>query len=171
MSLVTLAQVRVLVKAANVLTDTQLQFILDDLEAEVTRLVGAHYTDGATTVSMTVAGGGRNLYLVRPLASVTSITDEDSNTYTSATYRLWSEQGRIEAQPSGVTWLAGLYTVVGVPVDDNAKRREVIINLVRLELERTAMQSENIAGEYSYTAPDWELQRRRLLKRLQYVRC
>jgi hypothetical protein len=30
------------------------------------------------------------------------------------------------------------------------------------------MAGENVAGEYSYTAPDWEKQRRRLYKRLEF---
>jgi len=40
---------------------------------------------------------------------------------------------------------------------------------VRLVIERTAMKSESIANEYSYTAPDnWEAEFRKAMKRLVF---
>jgi hypothetical protein len=48
-------------------------------------------------------------------------------------------------------------------------RAQVIIDLVRIVIERTAMKSESIAGEYSYTAPDnWEAEFRKAMKRLVF---
>jgi hypothetical protein len=55
------------------------------------------------------------------------------------------------------------------PLDDRLKRAQVIIDLARLVIERTAMKSENIAGEYSYTAPDdWEREFRRAMRKLTF---
>ena len=55
------------------------------------------------------------------------------------------------------------------PADDRLKRAEVIISLVRLVIERTAMKSENIAGEYSFTAPDdWDKEFRKAMKKLMF---
>ena len=43
------------------------------------------------------------------------------------------------------------------------------IDLVRIVIERTAMKSENIANEYSYTAPDnWDAEFRKAMKRLVF---
>jgi hypothetical protein len=55
------------------------------------------------------------------------------------------------------------------PADDRSKRKGVIIDLVRLELNRTAMEQESIGGEYSYVAPNWDKQRREIMKRITFT--
>lgn len=162
MTLVTLDEARALIKTS--LTDPQLQAIIARAEAEVVACVGAHYVNAATDVSETLSGGLRNLYLRRAIGSVTSIV-EDGVTLTSADYRVWGGQGRIERLAVGALW-GEVVTVSYTPADDNAARQGVIIELTRLAVERTALQSENVAGEYSYGAPDWERERARLLRRL-----
>lgn len=180
MSLLTVAELKAQVRTS--LSDSQLQSVIDREEAEVIRLYGAHYVGGSTTVSETLAGGMKNLYLRRRLTSVTSITEYQTSDATSGTlltavsdYRVWAAQGRIERMPStnvsgfGVGVWGAIVAIVYVPADDNDLRRAAIIDLCRLALERTAMKTENVAGEYSYTAPEWGEARAEILRRLGFT--
>ena len=166
MSLLTVAEARALVKTG--LSDPDLQSVINREEALMTQTFGAHYVDANTTVVETLYGGGASLFLRRRLASVASIV-EDTETLTATDYRLWGGQGRIERLPTGTKWLTVPIVVTYVPADDNLQRKAALIELVRLTLERTPMQSESIAGEYSFSAPDWERERVRLIRRLGFV--
>ncbi len=180
MSLLTIAELRAQVRTG--LSDSQLQSVIDREEAEVIRLYGAHYVSGATTVTETLEGGTKSLYLRRRLSSVSSVTEYSTSDSTDGTvltavtdYRVWAAQGRIERMPStavsgfGVGVWGAIVDVVYVPADDNDLRRAAIIDLCRLALERTALKSENVAGEYSYSAPDWGEARAELLQRLGFA--
>ena len=80
---------------------------------------------------------------------------------------MWHDQGRIERVY--YEWDEKV-TVAYVPRDDREKRKSVIIELVRIELERTTMRQESVAGEYSYTAPmNWEAERQKLMRRLMFI--
>jgi hypothetical protein len=163
-SLVTVAEVKTLISTSK--SDTEIQAVIDREEAEVIRLYGAHYV-AATSVSETLAGGGRHLLLRRAVASVTTVTEDDA-ALTSLSYRVWGSQGRLERLPLYSTW--GEVVVVSyVPTDDSARRRPVIIELVRLALEHSAMKSESVAGEYSYNAPEWLVERGNLLRSLGFI--
>jgi hypothetical protein len=164
MSLATVAEVRALVNTN--LDDSQLQAVIDREEEDVTRLYGAPYA-ALSYDTETLEGGGCNLMLHRPLSTVTSVT-EDSAALAATDYRVWGRQGRLERLPAGSTW-GVVVTVVYTPVDDNNKRKRTIIELVRLATERTAMKSESIAGEFSYTAPDWEVEHARVLRSIGFV--
>lgn len=60
--------------------------------------------------------------------------------------------------------------VIYVPTDQHLKREQATIDLVRVLLSQTALKSESVAGEYSYRAPaNWELERRRIMRRLSFV--
>lgn len=160
MSLLSTAELRDLVQTN--LSDTQLQRIIDREENALVRKLGAH-GDGVTAVTEQVVGRGAHLFLRRPAVSITSVTDMSliaSTDYTlsvdlGSIYRLSGEWGRA-------------VTVVYVPVDDRDERKAVLIELCRLAIERTAMKSESVAGEYSYQAPDWEALRARLYRQLMY---
>jgi hypothetical protein len=169
MSLLSIAECRDKVQTS--LSDAKLQVVIDNEEAEIVRRYGANY-DGTTTVTEVVSGGGCDIFLKRPVLSITSITEATSlgataTTLASTAYYLWASQGRITRLAEGTAWSRQV-TVVYVPADDSAKRKQVTVELVRLALEQTAMQAESVAGEYSYTAPDWEAKRVRLYKRLEF---
>jgi hypothetical protein len=58
---------------------------------------------------------------------------------------------------------------VYTPRDDRNLRESVIIDLVRLDLARSAYRSESVGGEMSYTAPpDWEAERFKIMSRLMF---
>lgn len=180
MSLVNIADLRALVNTS--LTDPQLQNIIDREEAVIVRAYGEHYVDADTPVEESIAGNRqRSVYLRRKFIAINDVYETlylGSTEYhlDPSLYHLWVREARLERLPSlaqanalgipGGLWGA-VVRVVYVPYDDNAERAEVIIELVRLAIERTAMRSENIAGEYSYSAPDWNVQRTQLLRRLR----
>jgi hypothetical protein len=166
MSLLTLTEARALVKTS--LSDPELQAVINREEDEIARLYGAPYVNATTTVSETLPGGGASLFVRRPLMSVKSVT-EDAATLAATDYRLWPGQGRLERLPKGAIW-GEVITLVYVPQDDNMRRKAVLIDLIRLAVERTALKSESIAGEYSYTAPEWDAERAKALRRLGFIR-
>jgi hypothetical protein len=165
MSLVTVAQVRALINSS--LTDAQIQEVIDRVEDEITARIGAPQDDGDTvTIVKVLSGEGENLFLPSEISSVVSIVEDDVSLDESE-YRVWSG-AVLERRPAGSHW-GERCTVTYKPVDDRKRRAGVIIDLVRVELNRTAMRSENVAGEYSYTAPDnWEAERKRIIRRIAF---
>lgn len=163
-SLVSPADVDALVKTS--LDDDDLQKVIDRVEAEIASKVCAVQDEGGTVeVILTLNGEGTLLFLPVEIASVTSIVEDDS-TLLSGDYRLWAG-GQIERLPEDAVW-GDRCVVTFKPEDDRSLRTQVIIELVRLDLERTAMLSENVAGEYSYNAPNWEAARNKQIKRLMF---
>lgn len=164
-SLVAPADVRVLVNTS--LTDASLQTVIDRIEAQITERIGAPQTDlMATTITKTFRGEGCYLFMPTEIYAVVSIL-EDGTALTSDQYQTWSG-GVIERLPADSFW-GDRMTVVYKPNDDRLMRAEAIIDLVRLVLERTAMKSESVAGEYSFTAPDnWDAEFRKAMKRLLF---
>lgn len=170
MTLLDVATLRAQVQTG--IDDTQLAALIAREEAEIVSRYGAHYIDGVTPISETVAGGMRSLYLKRRIGSISGISEAQTlggtaTALLASAYYLWPNEGRITRLPEGALW--GCSVVISyVPQDDRPLRTQVLIELLRLALEQTAMKSENIASEYAYQAPDWELTRKRLYKRLEF---
>lgn len=165
MSLVTVADVQALINTS--LSSSDLQDVIDRVEAQVTARIGAPQTDAyATTVTKTLRGEGMNLFMPTEVYEVSSIV-EDTVTLTSDEYRVWGG-GVIERLPMGSNW-GDRIVVTYKPADDREKRSQVIIDLVRLVLERTALKAESVGGEYSYTAPEnWNREFNRAMRRLTF---
>ena len=165
MSLVTPTDVKALINTS--LSDANLQTVIDRVEAQITARIGAPQTDAyATEVVKTMRGEGEYLFMPTEIYSVSSIV-EDTSTLTSDQYQTWAG-GVIERLPVDSHW-GDRCVVTYKPTDDRLVRAQVIIDLVRLVIERTAMKSESIAGEYSYTAPDnWDAEFRKAIKRLVF---
>lgn len=165
-SLLTIAECRALVKTA--LPDADLQGVIDRIEGQITKRIGAPQDDtGTVTVTETVRGRGEHLFLRVPFSAVVSIT-EDGNLVDAAEYQAWGPSGMIEHLPESTEWGA-VCVVVYKPVDMRDERKQATIDLVRLSVERTAMSSESIAGEYSFTAPDWDTAFRKVMRKLCFV--
>lgn len=165
MSLVTPMDVKALINTS--LSNANLQTVIDRVEAQITARIGAPQTDAyATEVVKTMRGEGEYLFMPTEIYSVSSIV-EDTSTLTSDQYQTWAG-GVIERLPDDSHW-GDRVVVTYKPVDDRLVRSQVIIDLVRIVIERTAMKSESIAGEYSYTAPDnWDAEFRKAMKRLVF---
>jgi hypothetical protein len=163
-SLVTTANVRALVKTA--LTDAQLQDVIDRVEEEIHFLIGNFQDDtGNVQNAESMYEVGDSLFVKQPISAVVSVVDEDGETVDSEDYRVYGYQGRVEA--INFNW-DGYYTVTYKPVDQRAKIKRITIELARLDINRTAMETESVGGEYGYKAPNWTLQRRLLLRQLTY---
>ena len=165
MSLVTPTDVKALINTS--MSDENLQTVIDRVEAQITARIGAPQTDAyATEVVKTMRGEGEYLFMPTEIYSVSSIV-EDTSTLTSDQYQTWAG-GVIERLPEDSHW-GDRVVVTYKPTDDRLVRAQVIIDLVRIVIERTAMKSESIAGEYSYTAPDnWDAEFRKAMKRLVF---
>lgn len=174
MSLATLENVRAIIQTG--LTDEELQAVIDRVEAEISEEIGDPYTDELTAISETVEGKSKNIYLKRPVLSVSSITEYSglSDTTGSALteneqFYVWPGEGRIERIGSDILW-GRMVEVDYVPQDQNKKRVKAIIDLVRIDLARSALSQESIGGEYSFTSPaNWEKERRMIMRRLMFV--
>lgn len=169
MSLLTVDELRAQVQTG--VDDVELQTIIDREEGEIIARYGAH-ADGSSAIVETVDGGSGSLYLKRRVLSITSISEASAlggaaSTLSSTQYHVWPGQGRITRLAEGIRWGRSV-VVTYVPADDRPLRTAVLIEIVRQALEQTAMKQESVAGEYSFTAPDWESQRRRLYKRLEF---
>lgn len=149
------------------MADADLQTVIDRVEAQINARIGAPQDNSyATQVTKTLRGEGTSLFLPTEIYAVVSIV-EDTVTLDADQYQLWGG-GVIERLPLQTDW-GSRCVVTYKPADDRLKRAEVIINLVRLVIERTAMKGESIAGEYSYTAPDdWDDQFRKAMKKLMF---
>ena len=172
-SLLSVAEARALVRSP--LTDALLQAVIDREEAEIVRRFGAHYVDATTAFTEYCEGGLSNLYLNRQIEDVTSVTEryfqptETGAVLTEDTqFFAWKREGRLERLPVGSKW-ARFVTVAYVPLDDTSRRKNAIIDLLRLATQRTAMKGESIAGEYSYTAPEWEGERMDIYRSLGFL--
>jgi hypothetical protein len=162
-SLLTVAECRVLVRTS--LTDAQLQAVIDRVEGQITNRIGAPQDDGNNvTITETLVGEGNYLFLKVAYSTIVSIT-EDSALLDADEYQEWPGEGMVEKLPEGCNF-ENTCVVVYKPADQREERKQATIELVRIYLERTAMTSENIAGEYSFTAPDWDKAIKREFKNL-----
>lgn len=164
-TLVNPADVKAIINTS--MSDENLQIVIDRVESQVDARIGAPQTNEyATTITKTMRGEGFYLFTPTEIFSVVSIV-EDGNALASDQYQTWGG-GVIERLPGESYW-GDRCVVTYKPTDDRLKRAQVIIDLVRLVIERTAMKSESIAGEYSYTAPDnWDAEFRKAIKQLMF---
>jgi len=164
--LLTTAECRYLVKTSK--TETELTAIIARIEAMIANKIGAYQDEtGNVTITETVKGKGYHLFLKVPFSSVVSIS-EDGATVDTDDYQEWGSSGMIERLPECTEW-GDECVVVYKPIDQRYERKQATTELVRLFIERTAMVSENIAGEYSFNSPDWDKAIKRELKNLCFT--
>lgn len=181
-NLVSAAEVQVLVGTS--VSSANLDTIIEREEQAIIDMYGAHYVDVNTAISEThvreVGAPAGDIFLRRPILSMDSLTEKVDWTSTAVAltenvdYVTVPGQGRLVRLNQAWGRVA---TVAYVPQDDRLKRKRAIIEMVRLALARTAMRSENIAGEYSYTVAGgndadlpWERERAKILASLGFAR-
>jgi len=158
-AILSIQQLRAVV--ASDLSDDDLIAIIDDEEAQLIERLGDH-GDGVTAFTQLVSPIGCQAYVDRRILAIVTVADDES-TVASDRYRVWKDEGRIEHKSGD--WV-GPVEIEYIPRDDRSARRRALIDLVRLVVERTAMKSESVAGEYSYSADDWEKARSDIYGRL-----
>jgi hypothetical protein len=173
MSLVTPSEVRLLVDTA--LEDVDLQTIIDRIELDVTGRFGPPYSldDEGDPVTFTEnlriqPRRSAFLSLKRKIDTVVSVTEDGEALTEDDDFLILAQRGQLERYPDGMKWGARI-VVEYVPLDENSRRRDAIIEIVRLTLERTAMKSESLSGDYSYTAPDWAAEREKIMRGLGFA--
>lgn len=168
-TLLTIEELRAVVQTG--LDDTRLAALIQREEDAITERLGSA-PDGATSRTETARGGTASVYTRFRVSSVSAITEQALGGTASVTantdYYAWSAEGRIERLPRGARW-GELVIITYVPTDQRPRWRQAIIELCRQALEQTAMKSESVAGEYSYTAPDWERARAQQYRRLTFM--
>lgn len=172
MSVTTTGYVRMLVQTG--LTDEQLQVLIDAVEAEITAKIGDPYVDASTTITELLEGNGYDLFLKRAILTISTVTEYAALSDVTGTaltendnFFAWKVQGRLTRLPYGSKW-GPKVSVVYVPTDDREKWKAAVADLIRLQIARMPMQAESVAGEFSYTAPKWEAEKRRIIKRLSF---
>lgn len=165
-ALVNLLDVRALV--ATDADDATLLSLVQREEAALVARCGAH-GDGAATITETLDGGDGVLFLSRSVASITSVSEATqlgaSAAPLAASQYSLAAGGMLIRLSEGRRW-GRTVVVTYVPASDLAARKQALIDLVRLTVNRTAMKGESVGGEYSYTAPDWEDERAAVYRRL-----
>ena len=175
MSLLTAADIRQHVETG--LDDAGLQTVIDRLDAELTQRAGPHHGP----IVETLAGGWPSVFLRRPIERVTQVREgsriepgtralrQDTD------YRVWPQEGRIERLTPGSDFggaplgadrgprFAAVVEVRYDPVDDEAQRRRVLLELVRLDLAQSGRASESVGEDYRYDSLDYESHREALL--------
>ena len=178
MSLLTPAEVQAF-GVGLALASSDLQTLIDREEAELVRRYGAHAS--AAPFTETARGSGRNLYLKRPIASVSSVTeylflgDTAPSVLTVSDYFVWGEQGRLERIMTANQW-GQIAVVVYTPIDDTDVRKSVLLELVRIGSEQSASSgggsvsglSFSISGDTS-AAGGWDTQRAAQYARLGWL--
>ena len=171
MSLVSVGQCRALVDTP--LDDGRLQDIIEREEQYITDKIGAPFDDDSPTLITEVLNGNSlSVFTSRRITSVTSVTEYATLATASGTplvsgssFHIWPNQGRI--QRLGATKFGERVDVVYTPKDERARRRQCIIDLVRLTIARPALASEDVAGEYQYEGLEhYEGERQNIVGRL-----
>ena len=156
------------------LSSTQLQAVIDRIEADLTAVLGAS-PDGSTEVTETIEGGQRDIFTKRKIGSVSSVTEYALLTYTTGDtltanteFYVWPKQGRIQRLLADT--FGQRVDVVYVPENEASKWKQAIIDLVRIYISQTALKSESLTDSHSFTAPDnWDAEIRRVARRLQFT--
>jgi len=167
MSLVSVAEARAQINSS--LSDAELGAVIDRIEAEIEAKIGPNQDDtGNITHVVTKRGGADCLFMPSEISSIVSIV-EDTVTLDSDQYQIWPA-GVIERLPVDCSVWGDRCVVTYYPADDREIRKSVIIDVLRLDLNRTGMLEESIGGEYSYkTAGDWDQRRREIMKRVGFL--
>jgi len=120
----------------------------------------------------------RYLFLRRKAASLTSVTERESDGTTTlldisgtstSDARMTGEGRMIERLATGTyprTSWAPEVTVVYASADQN-RRDLAIVKLVKLELAYTGMASEKVGSDYSMTAFDYEAEKEKIINGLK----
>lgn len=148
MTLLTVDEFRGFVTSA--LGNDEIQLILDAAEAEIVRIVGA-----SDSVVELATGGSRYIFLGRPAASITSVTETNPwdgvfVTLASGDYLIHPGGYILERLPYGpntrLAWW-GRVTTTYVPLDDEALRKSVQLDLSRLMLNyQPGVTSETVGS-------------------------
>lgn len=139
---------------------SRIQRLIDWADDEVVVVAGVHPISGDRTE--TLVGGERLLFLPEPAATITSITETVGTTDTvlaTDDYRIWDDGRYLERLANGTnsrgTW-GHPVVVVYAGTNNNARRRDAILQLVELSLNRQPGIKSQRVGDYSQVNTDFQ---------------
>lgn len=148
------------------LDSTAIQRLIDAEDAEVTIHYGSH-----TTQVDDLVGNRHLIFPSRPVGTMTSVVESIGNTdrtLDSSDYRIKSNGSWLERRNDGANprhdW-GDQIRLTYTPVVDDARRKRVIIDLVRLAIQYDAMKSVK-EGDFTETTADYQEERLRILSTL-----
>lgn len=152
------------------LVDDALERVIDSEEAEIVSRYGAHVTQVDA-----LRGRGPHVYLTRPAASITTVTEQAQTSTTVTTlasddYRKWptSNTRYLERVTNGTNPSAlweDIVTVTYVPQDETAERTRVLIDLCKLAIAYQGYDSQRM-GDYQESVKNYPEMREALLAQL-----
>lgn len=167
------------------LSDTALQILLDNADAEIVRQFGEHTTQVDTFESGTYEplagedypyGLDQFVYPTRPVSEITSIVEtyyQTDTTLDPTDYQVQMSGRQILRLTQGknpqLRW-GHRVVVTYTPVDETARRKMVELDLVKLSIQYNALQSER-SGDYQVQNLDYDAERKKLLARLRNKRA
>lgn len=161
MALLTVAEIREHIETD--LTTDALTRLLDDADAEIIDRLGAL----ATETEVFEAEGLLRLVLRRKAQSITSAKEtilETDYTLASNDYSLLSDGYTLERRQGTnephIRW-RGIATIVYVPKDETARRKRLLVDLVKLIVQYDARASKSL-GDYSVQNRDYAKEREAL---------
>lgn len=167
MSLLTINQIKQHVETD--LGRDAIQRLIDDAEAEIVRHFGPH-GDSSNPITEDCEGGGEFIFLSRPYDSLTSVTERESEEDTvleTDDYRSYYGRRALKRQSSGTNgrtrWADDVRVVY--TADDRDRRRRVMVDLLRLEIQYSGLKSEK-SGNYSESQVEYEAEKTKILNRL-----
>lgn len=166
-SLLTPAEIRKHIETD--LEDVPLQRLLDDADRDIVAKYGPH----TGNITELVVGEGNLLFLSQVPSAIVSVTEtrDDADQLLGATdYRTWYGRvlERIATGAFAATTWGERVVVVYTPVDDQARRKRIEIDLVRLAIEYDAQKSSS-DGDHSESDVDYEDERQRILGSLSLL--
>lgn len=146
------------------LPDAELQSVINGMEAEIDQRIGPL---GVLYVE-TLVGGTDELFPSRPVVTVSQIeeaydSDEAPLVVDPAEYRVLLGGGILKRR-NGRSWRTYV-TVTYMVKQDEAIRRQVVIDLCKLELNYRGI-SRHAIGDYSESGLDQLAERERILSRI-----
>lgn len=138
-ALLTPAQLRAALPGQTSLTDDSLQMLLDATAAAI----ALRWGPVAGPLTERTTGGARVIFLRRPAASITSVSELYAGTgraLVATDWRLRSSGMSLLRLPVRSDW--GDVEVVYVPTDDTAERKRIQLALMKLELAYSGLASQ-----------------------------
>lgn len=146
------------------LSDAALQRLIDDADQLIVKRFGPHASSGAINVEV-FSEFSDVLYLTRPIAAVTSVTETKINgTQTAlvpADYRIELGGSRLRRSTTPGFWEYRV-NILYTPVSDDKLRTRIELDLVKLAARYNAARTENV-GDYAATEVDYEAERENLV--------
>ena len=166
MSLITPAHFRRQVESD--LNDTEIQHLIDGVEDEIVQGFGPHVTQVDELEEAQLA---TVLFLSRPASEITTVTETVADTETvleTDDFSLSADGWRIKRLSDGTngrTVWGDTVVVAYVPEEENRKRENVLIAMLKMDIQFNGLDTEKV-GDWQGSQKDYEKTRKQILGRL-----